>query len=364
MLLMLKDTPVMQMDFDKGLFNVLNQKYLPFSMQGKINAVDFSKPESIPMLVVNNFSVIIDFLSSRVLPLDRDNAKKVYNALHLNQSPSQIEKAKISLSYKALCLQDNYWVKLENQSINWADVDLRQNSLNKAIAQIALHGDSITINGKIAHTPEVSTLGAYAKCWKRDNGELWLYKRGSNGDKEARVEVEVSNILAKTNVRHLPYYNASSNGVYCCRCKCMTDQVISMLSGSDYISYCSTIGVDWKQNLIKLDPQGFYHMLIVDYLISNPDRHLLNWGLFYNCTTMQLLGLHPLYDHNNAFDSGVMKDESYGSHFYDKSLFEVAQMAIRRCNFRFTDKVKKSDFYYRDHYESFKQKAKNLGLSV
>lgn len=364
MLLMLKDTPVMQMDFESGLFSVLNQKYLPFSMQGKI--VDTKTLEGMQLYQAYriNYNTVLRFLAQRVLPIDRENAKKIMNCLRLSQIQTDEEKAKIALTYKALCLQDNYWVKLENQSILWKDVDLRQNSLSKAVAQIALHGESLTLHGKTAVTPETSTLGAYAKCWKRDGGELWLYKRGSNGDKESRVEVEVSNILAKTNVRHLPYYDASSNGVYCCRCKCMTDQVISMLSGSDYISYCSTIGADWKQNLIKLDPQGFYHMLVVDYLISNPDRHLLNWGLFYNCTTMQLLGLHPLYDHNNAFDSGVMKDESYGSHFYDKSLFEVAQMAIKRCDFRFTDKIKKKDFYYPDHYESFKQKAKNLGLSV
>ena len=31
-------------------------------------------------------------------------------------------------------------------------------------------------------------------------------------------------------------------------------------------------------------------MWIVDYLISNPDRHLENWGFYYDPTTTDILG--------------------------------------------------------------------------
>ena len=348
----------MQIDIDVGEFNILNEKYLPFSMQGRIvNENNFQA-------YVKNYNTVLRFLSNRVLPIDRENAKKLLNSLHLSQVQTPEERAKISISYKALSLQDNYWVKDEKQEIKWKDIDLRQNSLNRAVAQIALHGQNLTINGRVDNTPEVSTQGAYAKCWKRDNGKLWLYKRGDHGDKESRVEVEVSRLLDKTNVNHLKYYDASSDGIYCCKCECMSSQDISMLSGDDYILYCEAKGVDWRNSLIRLDPENFYQMLVIDYLISNPDRHTLNWGLFYNCNTMELLGLHLLYDNNNAFDLNLMNNDNFHSHFYDKTMYEVARMALSRCNFKITNKITKSDFYYPSHYYSFVDKASKLGIKI
>lgn len=120
------------------------------------------------------------------------------------------------------------------------------------------------------------------------------------------------------------------------------------------------MGKNYLQELLNIDAENTYRMFIVDYLISNPDRHSLNWGLFYNCDTMQILGLHPLFDHNNAFDTGVMQRVDGGnSHFYsNKTMLDVARMAKNRCNFRCN--VKRRDFMYREHYKSFLSRIKHL----
>lgn len=38
-------------------------------------------------------------------------------------------------------------------------------------------------------------------------------------------------------------------------------------------------------------------MWIVDFLISNRDRHGQNWGFYYDTETMEILGCRPLFDH-------------------------------------------------------------------
>lgn len=121
-------------------------------------------------------------MSSRILPLDCKNAKKILNALGYEQAKDPIYKASIAENCRAVSLQDSYWVKQDDESITWKDVDIRQNHLNRVMMQIVLQGDSLTISGKIL-TPELTTQGAYAKCWKRENNALYLYKQADNGER-------------------------------------------------------------------------------------------------------------------------------------------------------------------------------------
>lgn len=82
---------------------------------------------------------------------------------------------------------------------------MNQNPLNKVVAQVALHGKSLTLQGSMV-TPELTTNGACAKAWRRHpNGKLWLYKLGANGNTESRIEVMCSNLLDKMNVEHVHY---------------------------------------------------------------------------------------------------------------------------------------------------------------
>lgn len=370
MILMLKDTPIMEINFSEGLYNVLDEFHLPFQLKGRIRQYvynpNMSNQYNITQGIVagnNNYNAVIAFLAGRVLSIDRANAKKILSVLGLEQAQDPIYRAKIAISCRAVSLQDNYWVKLKNDKVGWCNVDIHTNRLSNIVAQIALHGSSLILQGKV-NTPELTTYGAYAKCWKREDSELYMYKAGFNGNSESKVEVEVSNILDKCNVTHLKYEDGMSDGLYCCKCKCMTRGNICMLSGLDFISYCNVVNLDFRKEALAIDGDSMYKMFIVDYLISNPDRHGQNWGFFYDCSSMSILGCHPLYDHNNAFDRGRMQDPTGGgSLFYDgKTLRDVALSAIKRTDFYFTSKITRDDFIVEYHYKSFMERAKVLGL--
>lgn len=106
-------------------------------------------------------------------------------------------------------------------------------------------------------------------------------------------------------------------------------------------------------------------MLVMDYLIANPDRHGQNWGVYYDPNTVEVLRLHPLFDHNNAFDNGVMDDENYLSHFYDnKSLKENAMTAIKKVDVHFTKSITHDMFITTKQYETFIKRAKQLGINT
>ncbi|KSV58746.1 hypothetical protein [Acetivibrio ethanolgignens] len=376
MLLMMKDKIVMSINFDLGKYEVVNERLLPFTLQGILRPPleekdTYSKYELTQIRIRDNKNkdAIIGWLANRVLPLSRDNAKKVYNLLRLEQRQDDYSKAKIAILCRAVSLQDNYWVKIENDKTTWDDVNLRTNKLNDVVAQVSLHGSSLSLTGSLT-TPELTGQGAYAKAWKRENGELWLYKKGAKDATESRIEVMVSNILDKCNVPHIHYELGESTGgvegtVTCCKCKCMTTEKLSILPAMDYNSYCIRHGLDFYEECKRIDADMFYKMCIVDYLIANRDRHGMNWGFYFNCDENEILHMHPLFDHNNAFDKDYMADENARYLvFDDMTLKEAAIEAMKHVDFHFTEEITRDDFITDRQFKFFVKRAKQLGIKL
>lgn len=371
MLLMMKDEVIMRINFDIGKFEVVNETLIPWTMKDRIRKIlsyDQIKSHYDDVqnrrATLNNYDAVVSFLASRVLPISRDNAKKIYNLFSFEQAQDEYSKAKIALVCRAVSLQDNYWVKLENDKVKWADVDLRTNKLSDIVAQVSLHGSSLSLQGSLA-TPELTGQGAYAKAWFREDDDLWLYKRGAKDPTESRIEVMVSNLLDNCSVDHLKYEAGESNGIYCCKCKCMTTDEISILPAMDFSSYCNRHDLDFYKEVMKIDAENVYKMWIVDYLISNPDRHGMNWGFFYKADTMEILGCHPLYDHNNSFDVSYMQNEDSRYLFNtEMSMREAAEYAMKKVDFHFYREFTREDFITERQYKTFMHRANQIGVKV
>ena len=362
---------VLSINMTTGDLTILNNILLPLRLQHCLKPVKSyweisSKYEDTQnkIAIKNNTEAIMSWLANRTLLLSRANAKKIYQAYRLEQLNDEISRAKLSIACRALSVLDNYWVRLSNDNMTkWDNINIRHNPLNQAVAQIALHGVSLSLQGSL-QSPEFTTNGTYAKAWYRDeDGSLWLYKL-NDVNSTAKIEVMVSNILDCMNVTHCHYEAREDMGDYVCACPLMTNDNISIADGITFNGYCNRLGINPIDELIRLDADGFYKMLVVDYLIANPDRHGQNWGVYYDPNTVEVLRLHPIFDHNNAFDNGVMDDENYLSHFYDKSLKENALMASKKVNVYFTKSITRDMFLTTKQYETFMKRTKQLGINT
>lgn len=370
-LLMMKDEVVMRINLDESRYDIINENLLPWTTKGRWRKVPevkegATKYELTQILIASrkNSELFLSFLASRVLPITRENAKKVYNLLGFEQLQDEYSKAKIAIVCRAVSLQDNYWIKSDSDPVTWDKVNLRTNSLSDVVAQVSLNGSSLSLTG-IPSTPEITGQGAYAKAWFRENDKLILHKRGSNSPAESRIEAMVSNLLDNCNVNHLHYGLRDEYGTTTCVCECMTTEDISILPGMDFTTYCNVHGLDAYREALRIDADSVYKMWIVDYLISNRDRHGLNWGFFYNCNTMEILGCHPLYDHNNAFDTELMDDDD-ALYVYDKrmTMQKAAKIAMSKVDFHFYREFTRADFITDRQYESFMRRAKQLNIPV
>lgn len=371
LVLMMKDTVIMKINVDEGVYDIINEKYLPWVLKKRIQEpypekTSYTKYDIIQMQIIarKNYEAIISWLANRVLTLSRANAKWLYNLLKFEQVQSDEHKAKIALFCKAVSLQDSYWIKSEDSSLMWDDVNIRTNSLNEVIAQVALHGKSLTLQGSLT-TPELTTQGTYAKAWRRyPDGSLWLHKLGYNGDTESKIEVMCSKLLDKMSVSHVHYAATTDEDKYVCTCPCMTTDDIAILSGMDFSSYCIANDLDFEKEYLRIDAESMYKMWIIDYILCNRDRHGQNWGFFYNVNTMEILGCHPLYDHNNAFDLEFMKDREASYQFGNMTIRQAAKLAISRVDFYFTEEITREDFLTDRQYNEFMWRVKDLGIEI
>ena len=145
----------------------------------------------------------------------------------------------------------------------------------------------------------------------------------------------------------------------------MTNERRSILTGEDYYNYCTANKIAYKRAILLLDPDNLYKMWITDYLISNRDRHGMNWGFFYKADTMEITGCHPLFDHNNAFDEALMEDGDVPYRFDDTmTMREAAAYAIKRTDYRITEPIGHKDFQNARQYDSFRSRAEKLGIEM
>lgn len=365
LVIMCGDNEVASINMEEYIITVSNNNLLPYTMKNRFkdfninNESDFKKS----FLLFNKFyNAFVSWATGRVLLLSRSNAKWLYNLIGVEQIDKDETKLKIAMMCRCVSVLDNYWIKLRKDSITWKDVNIRENPLNKIITQIALKGSSISLQGSLI-TPEYTTNGTYTKGWVREKDGLWLYKKGHNGNTESRVEVMVSNILDKLNVNHLHYEDGEYMGDYVCKCPCMTNNNFSILSGLDFITYCNINNINPDLEMINIDADAIYKMIIIDYLIANRDRHNQNWGFYYDSETMNILKCHPLFDHNNAFDIEYMYNENAPYVFKNGvSIKECAMNAVKHTNIHFIDEIRKEDFITERQYNCFMKRVIQLNI--
>lgn len=381
MQLMLKDKAVMNVNIDENVYEVLEPGLVPFPLRGTIKRLDEKSPEELQKLLSHpeeyerytkmrdnirdkNKEFFLNYLAHRTLSLSGKNHKKLLNTLDLDQGRTDYERAKIAIYCKGTSMEDNYWLKPDGSELKWEDVDLKTNSLSEVVAQITLHGKSLTIQGT-PRTPELANKGTYAQAWKREDGKNFLYKKSTKDGNESEIEVSVSRILDCFNVPHVKYLPASDDeSSDMCKCENMATEDLNVVTSTDVGLYCSRHGKDPVQFMLDIDSENIYKMCIVDYMVSNSERHSGNWGFYMSSDTGSLLCCHPLFDHNNAFDKGDMEalDGGPSKVFKGKNKREAANMAIKRCKFECIAPVTRDMFPGKEEYESFMKRACELGL--
>lgn len=200
----------------------------------------------------------------------------------------------------AVSLNDTYWVKAEESGQTWADVSLYTNDFDEIVAEAALNGN-FSRESFSSTSPEFGTDGRYAKCWKREDTGIWLYKAGSDTyELEPLSEVLASQIAAVLCPKAVRYHLDYNHGRLISKCKLFTTETVGLVKAADVVGDKRTIAelLPWFTSIGGEDE--FRRMCILDAVILNTDRHLGNFGVNVWNSDQKVLGMVPVYDNNRS----------------------------------------------------------------
>ena len=248
--------------------NEAERRFLPLEMHG-----------------VANDETLWTWLTRRTVPRNRRNIEELMARIGLS---SRNVKGIIELC-RGLSLNDVYWVVPDDCEDSWKDFNLYENDFSNAIAQMAFSGVGPDFREQWTSSPEFTTNGMLAKCWRRIDGNVLLYKSGmegaSNTGFEPYSEFYASQIAEAMGLGHVAYGLSRFKGRLCSTCPLFT---------SDRYGYVPAGRVMSRDEALA-DPR-FADIFFFDAVIFNTDRHMGNFGYLVDNDTNEIVGAAPIFD--------------------------------------------------------------------
>ena len=147
--------------------------------------------------------------------------------------------------------------------------------------------------------PDLSTKGCFSKAWIRKNGSFVLLKDG--GTDVVKREILASRICQCFDFKQVRYSEYFYDGEPVTQSEIVTSIDYSIVSKAAFDIYAVNHDLDTIEICKEIDPETFYGMNILDYLIGNTDRHEENWGFLVENKNNHYISLYPLMDFNQCF---------------------------------------------------------------
>lgn len=203
-----------------------------------------------------------------------------------------------------LSLTDTLWVKSDRESVTWKDVNLYENNFDEVVSKLSFDGNGLFEIQMSTTSPELTTDGAYDKCWLNEKDGIHLIKTGSKGARNTGLEpygeVLASQVFEKL-CKSVKYSLRKFDGRVVSDCKIFTSQEFGYRPISMFYKDKLTLP---KLLEIYRDfgcEDDFRRMVVADCITLNCDRHFGNFGFMVNNDTFERTVLNPCFDFNMAF---------------------------------------------------------------
>lgn len=215
---------------------------------------------------------------------------------------------------RGLSLNDVYWVVEDDFRGTWRQYNLYENPFSSTVAQIAFTGDGSFERHAWSSSPEFTTNGMLAKCWRRRNGVVTLYKSGTEGAVNAGFEpyseFYAAQIAEAMGLPHVAYGLSRFKGRLCSTCPLFTSDRYGFIPAGRLMDVETALS----------DPR-FADIFFFDAVIFNTDRHLGNFGFRIDNDTNEVVGVAPIFDNGYGLFSLAVDTEGKGNEFDDLRTF-------------------------------------------
>lgn len=299
---------------DKAAVLDINTQY------GGIEGVRTVEKELLPVCaqskILNDASEIRRWWQNRAVSINQSNIR------HLLEKYGIETTEKLLLDNLALSLTDCYWVRPVDTSVNWMDVSLFHNPF---IGDLSVHlrtKEGLELEqrasdaGQIgSFTPAASSGGELEKIWTRIDGDIYLLKGNMPGNsfQQSLNEVFASGLHRRMEFPdHVDYQLTKvGKGSIGCRSRCFTNEHVELIPAWELMAkykrpnslneYDFYVNCMEKEGIDSVIARKFLdYQTTTDFLITNLDRHLNNFGILRDSQSLKAISPAPIYDSGNS----------------------------------------------------------------
>ena len=292
------DVAMMKMDIRTGMIEYVLSVYLP---------------EELPAGCAPDGTGLGEWWKLRAIPDSRKGIRQVLSRLSEETSQS------LMLSSYGLSLTDHYWIQPVGQELYWKDLNFYENNFEDELGDILTDSerDWSASDGISKLSPSVSVNGDMKKKWIiREDGRYLLKVNPNYHSQQAVNEVIAGKLHERLGWKNYVSYEMGtihiSGREYPCSLSPMFTsvdtefvsayQIVAAYKVPNDVSLYEalirqavSLGADEKEVRAFLE-----YMILTDFILTNTDRHLNNFGFIYDPRQHRLSGMAPLFDTGNS----------------------------------------------------------------
>ena len=341
--------------FDIDLLRFDMQKDID-GVSAQILSVNEKQKNLLPLDLELSNSGLAKWLKRRTIPGNRAYVQNFLAKLGLNEKDT---KGIIDFC-KGLSLNDCYWVVEENFNGSFADNNLYDNRFSNVLSHIAFTGYGRFQKSSLRSSPEFTTNGMLAKCWRRVDGKIVLYKSGTEGfansGNEPYCEYYAYQVAETMEINAVQYGLSKWKGRLCSTCELFTSKEYSFMPIGNIVKEGGIKAViEYYKSLGGKYYEAFVDMIVFDAVILNTDRHFGNFGFMVDNRTNRICAPAPLFDHGlslltYAMDDDLQDWEAYAKTRVPATYSDFTELALELMRHSQKEKLRKLiNFKFKKH---------------
>ena len=269
---------------------------------GRMNKVKIVEPVLIPPQGKLSIQALRKWWEYRAVPITQEGVHELLQKAGV-LTPSEFLYKSLGLS-----MTDHYWIQPCETGLKWKDINLFKNDFH----------DITEIQEDTLLTPASSLGGELRKKWVvGQKGERFLIKEGKGANAQQSInECFASYLHQKQGFDNYVDYNIlklNKRGVEVigCYCRAFTSDQYELFTAFDICSshkksndqseYEHFIKVCTIHGMIEADVRTFLeYQIMTDFIITNTDRHLNNFGIIRDANSLNYIAMAPIYDSGNS----------------------------------------------------------------
>ena len=292
------DVAMMKMDVRTGMIEYILSVYLP---------------EELPAGCAPDGTGLGEWWKLRAIPDSRKGIRQVLSRL------SEATSQSLMLSSYGLSLTDHYWIQPVGQELYWKDLNFYENDFGDELGDILTDSErERSVSGGISKlSPSASVNGDMMKKWIIRGGGRYLLKVNPNYHSQQAVnEVIAGKLHERLGWKNYVSYEVGTIHISGRKYPCSLSPMFTSVE-TEFVSAYQIVAAYKVPNDVSLyealirqavslgadekEVRAFLeYMILTDFILTNTDRHLNNFGFIYDPRQHRLSGMAPLFDTGNS----------------------------------------------------------------